>query len=186
MIAPTKHRFTVTEYYRMAETGVLQPDARVELLNGEIIDTSPIGPFHGGVTTYLTELFAAVSKGRWQTRVHNSLRLDDRSEPQPDLVLAHADPDYYRKRHPKPAEVFLLIEISDTSLETDQDDKLPAYGRAGIPEVWIVNLNDLTVEVYREPHFEGYASKQVFRAGEQASPAAFPDVSVDVTELLRR
>lgn len=186
MIAPTKHRFTVADYYRMAETGVLPPDARVELLDGEIIDMSPIGPFHGGVTTYLTELFAAASKGRWQTRVQNSLRLDDRSEPQPDLVLAHADPDYYRKRHPKPEDVFLLIEVSDSTLEQDQQEKLPAYGRAGIPEVWIVNLNELTVEIYREPHFEGYAAKTVLRGGAQATPAAFPDVTVDVAELLRR
>jgi len=145
----------------MAETGVLKPDARVELLNGEIIDMSPIGPFHGDVVTYLTELFAAASKGRWRTRVQNSLRLDEHSEPQPDLVLAK--PIAYRQRHPGPEEAFLLIEVSDTSLETDQEEKLPAYGRAGVPEVWIVNLNELIVEIYREPHFAGYGSKSFAR-----------------------
>jgi len=186
MPVQTQHRFSVKDYYRMAESGVLRPDARVELLDGRIIDMSPIGPFHGGVTTYLTELFVAASKGRWQTRVQNSLRLDDHSEPQPDLVLAKADPDYYRKRHPEPAEVYLLIEISDTSLETDQDDKLPAYGRAGVAEVWIVNLNELTVEIYREPNFTGYGSKTVLRAGDQAKPLAFPDAAVDVAGLLKR
>ena len=170
----------------MAETGVLPPDARVELLNGEIIDMSPIGPFHGGVTDYLNEFFAAASKGRWRTRVQNSLRLDDHSEPQPDLVLARPASDFYRKRHPQPDDVFLLVEISDSTLETDQTEKLPAYGRAGISEVWIVNLNDLTVEVYREPHFDGYGSKTVLRAGSQAAPLAFPDVVVDVGELLKR
>lgn len=180
------HRFNVTEYYRMAETGVLRPGARVELLDGKIIDMSPIGPFHGGVTDYLNELFVAASKGRWRTRVQNSLRLDDHSEPQPDLVLAKAAPDYYRKRHPEPAEVYLLIEISDTSLETDLADKLPAYGRAGVPEVWIVNLNELSVEVYRGPNFTGYGSKTILRAGDQAKPQAFPDVAVDVAELLKR
>ncbi|MCL4790021.1 MAG: Uma2 family endonuclease [Verrucomicrobia bacterium] len=186
MQVQARHRFTVEEYHRMAETGVLKPDARVELLNGEIIDMSPIGPFHGGVTTYLTEIFVAASKGRWQTRVQNSLWLDAHSEPQPDLVLAKRSPDYYRKRHPRPADVYLLIEVSDSSLGADQADKLAAYGRAGIAEVWIVNLNELTVEVYREPHFTGYGSKVVLRAGDQARPLAFPDVAVDVAELLKR
>lgn len=185
MLAETKHRFNVTEYYRMAETGVLKPDARVELLNGEIRDMSPIGPFHGGITKYLNKLFSAAAKGRWITAVQDPVRLDDHSEPQPDLVLAQPAPDFYRKRHPRPDDVFLLVEISDTSLTTDREEKLPAYGRAGIAEVWIVNLADLTVEVYREPHFTGYGSKTILRAGGVAKPQAFPDVAVDVAELLK-
>ncbi len=186
MPVQTHHRFSVQDYYRMAETGVLPPDARVELLDGKIIDMSPIGPFHGGVTDYLNEVFTAASKGRWRTRVQNSLRLDEHSEPQPDLVLVRPAKDFYRRRHPQPADVFLLIEISDSTLETDQEDKLPAYGRAGIPEVWLVNLNELTVEVYREPNFTGYASKTILQAGEHAKPLAFPDATVDVAELLQR
>lgn len=170
----------------MAETGVLRPDARVELLNGEIIDMSPIGPFHGGVTTYLTEVFVAASTGRWRTRIQNPVQLDEHSEPQPDLVLAKPASDFYRTRHPQPVDVFLLVEISDTSLTADREEKLPAYGRAGIAEVWIVNLADLTVEIYREPHFTGYGSKSVLSAGDQAKPQAFPDVTVDVAELLKR
>jgi len=170
----------------MAETGVLPPGARVELLNGEIIDMSPIGPFHGGVTDYLTNLFASSSNRRWQTRVQNPVRLDEHSEPQPDLMLLKPVPDFYRKRHPLPEDVFLLIEVADSTVESDQAEKIPAYGRAGIPEVWIVNLNELTVEVYREPNFTGYGSKTILRAGEQAAPLAFPDVTVDVAELLKR
>jgi len=180
------HRFTVQEYYRMAETGLLHPDARVELLDGRNLDRSPSGPFHGGVTTFLNALFTTAARGRWLTAVQNPLRLDDHSEPQPDLVLVRPAPDYYRRRHPAAEDVFLLVEVSDTSWATDVEDKVPAYGRAGIPEVWIVNLNDQTIEVYREPHFTGYASKTVVAAGGQASPARFPDVKVDVAELLRR
>ena len=170
----------------MAETGVLRPDSRVELLNGEIIDMSPIGPFHGGVTNYLIEIFTAASKGRWMTSVQNPVRLDDHSEPQPDLVLLKPSPDFYRRQHPQPADVHLLIEVSDSSLTTDREAKLPAYGRAGIAEVWIVNLIDQTVEVYHEPHFTGYGAKTILRAGDQAAPQAFTDVTVDVTELLKR
>jgi len=186
MPVQTQHRFNVKDYYRMAETGVLRPDARVELLDGRIIDMSPIGPFHGDVTTYLTEFFAGASKGRWRTRVQNPVRLDENSEPQPDLVLAKPIADAYRKRHPRPEEIYLLIEVSDTTLEADLEDKLPAYGRAGITEVWIVNLVDATIEVYREPNFAGYGSKTVLRAGGQAKPLAFPDVTIDVAELLKR
>lgn len=170
----------------MAETGVLRPDARVELLNGEIIDRSPIGPFHGGVTNYLIEIFTAASKGRWLTTVQNPVRLDDHSEPQPDVMLLKPVPDFYRRRHPGPADVFLLVEVSDSSLTTDREDKLPAYGRAGIAEVWIIDLNELTVEVHREPHFTGYGSKSILRPGGKAVTQAFPDVAVDVAELLKR
>ena len=170
----------------MAETGVLRPNARVELLDGRILDMSPIGPFHGGVTTFLNEFFTAAARGRWRTAIQNPVRLDDHAEPQPDVSLLKPARDFYRRRHPTPNDVYLLIEVSDTTLDLDREEKLPAYGRAGIPEVWIVNLNEEMIEVYREPHFTGYASKTVLQAGDQASPAAFPDVAVDVAELLRR
>jgi len=170
----------------MAETGVLKPDARVELLNGEIIDMSPIGPFHGSVTKYLIQVFTDANRSTWIMQVQDPVRLDDQSEPQPDLALLRRSPDFYRTRHPQPADVFLLIEVSDSTLPFDRDEKIPAYGRAGIPEVWIVNLTNLTVEIYREPHFTGYGSKTILRAGDKASPAAFPDVSVDVADLLRK
>lgn len=186
MLAPAKHRFSVQDYHRMAEAGVLKSDARVELLDGEIIDISPVGPFHGGVANYLNQVLTTAAKGRWMTAVQNPVRLDDHSEPQPDLALLKPAPDFYRTRHAQPGDAFLLIEISETSLTTDREDKLPAYGRSGIPEVWIINLIELTIEVYREPHFAGYGSKTVLRTGDQARPQAFPDVSVDVAGLLKK
>jgi Uma2 family endonuclease len=186
MIAPAQHRISVKEYYRMAETGVLPPNARVELLDGQIIDMSPIGPFHGSVTKFLNQFFSAASQGRWIVAVQDPAQLDDHSEPQPDLMLLKPSADFYRKGHPQPEDVFLLVEISDTSLEKDQEVKLPAYARAGIAEVWIVNLNDQTIEVCRQPHFAGYSSKVILNAGDKARPQAFPDVSLDVAELLKR
>jgi Uma2 family endonuclease len=101
-------------------------------------------------------------------------------------MLLKPAPDFYRKRHPQPEDVFLLIEVSDSTLEADQAEKIPAYGRAGVAEVWIVNLNDATIEVYREPHFTGYGSKAILRAGDKISPLAFPDAAVDVAELLKK
>jgi Uma2 family endonuclease len=186
MLVQTQHRFSVMDYHRMAETGVLRPDARVELLDGKIIDMSPIGPFHGGLVKRLSRLFNLKAKGRWTVSTQDPVRLDDHSEPEPDVMLLKPAADDYTSRHPQPEDVFLLIEVSDTTLEYDRVEKLPAYGRAGVAEVWIVNLNEAVVEVYREPHFTSYGSKTVFRSGDQAVPQAFPDAVVDVGELLKR
>ena len=170
----------------MAETGVLRPDARVELLDGKVIDMSPIGPFHGGLVNRLIRKFAKISNGRWTLSAQNPLRLDDQSEPEPDVMLLKPAADDYTSRHPQPEDVFLLIEVSDSTLEYDREEKLPAYGRAGVAEVWIVNLQDATLEIYREPHFTGYGSKTVIHPGNQAKPLAFPDAALDVAELLKR
>ena len=169
----------------MAEVGVLKPDARVELLDGQIIDMSPIGPFHGGVTKRLNRFFTNLGKGRWIVAVQDPVQLDKHSEPQPDLMLLKPAPDDYTTRHPGPEEVLLLVEVADTSLAYDREEKLRAYGLAGIVEVWIVNLPEQTIEVYRVPHFAGYTSTKVLRAGERACPLEFQDVAVDVAELLK-
>ena len=186
MLAQAKHRFSVQDYYRMAETGVLKPGARVELLNGEIIDMSPVGPLHSSVTKYLNQVLTTAANGRWITQVQDPVHLDDHSEPEPDLALLKPSRDFYRERHPRPDDVHLLIEVSDTTLELDRNEKLPAYGRAGVSEVWIENLIESTIEVYCEPHFTGYASISVLRMGDTARPRAFPDVSVEVASLLKR
>ena len=170
----------------MAETGVLPPNARVELLDGKIIDMSPIGPFHGGLVKRLSRLFNLKAKGRWTVSTQDPVRLDDLSEPEPDVMLLKPSPDDYTSRHPQADDVFLLIEVSDTTLDYDRGEKLPAYGRAGISEVWIVNLNEETIEIYREPHFTGYGSKIVRHTGDEVVPQAFPDALVNVAELLKR
>jgi Uma2 family endonuclease len=180
------HRFSVRDYYRMAEMGVLRPDSRVELLDGKIIDMSPIGPLHGGVVKRLNRFFHRYSKDRWLIAVQDPLHLEDHSEPQPDLMLLRPVADDYESGHPEPKDVFLLIEVSDSTVETDREVKLPGYGRAGVAEVWIVNLVDGTLEVYREPNYTGYASIQILHEGESAAPALFPDAVIEVAKLLRR
>jgi Uma2 family endonuclease len=181
----TKHRFSVEDYYRMGETGVLAPDAQVELLDGEIIDMSPVSPAHGSAVRRLNRFFTQLAGDRWQVAVQDPVHLDDHSEPQPDLMLLKPSPDDYTTQHPDPTDVFLLIEVAASSLAYDRGRKLPAYGSAGITEVWIVNLEDETIEVYREPHLAGYASTTFARRGEKACPLAFPDVAVDVAELFK-
>ena len=186
MPVQTQHRFSVKEYYRMAETGVLRPDARVELLDGKIIDMSPIGPFHGGLVNRLIRIFGKLANGRWQASAQNPLRLDDHSEPEPDFMLLKPSTDDYTSRHPEPEDVFLLVEVADASLDYDRQEKLPAYGRAGVSEVWVVNLRDHVIEVHREPNFTGYGSKTVLRVGDKVSSQTFPDAVVDVGELLKQ
>ncbi|HYV28503.1 MAG TPA: Uma2 family endonuclease [Candidatus Eisenbacteria bacterium] len=185
MPVETQHRFSVEDYHRMTETGVLKPDVRVELLDGQIIDMEPIGPFHGGSVNRLNRLFNKLSRDRWLVTAQNPVHLNEYSEPQPDLMLVKPEPGDYTTRHPRPEDVFLLIEVAQTSLDYDRGRKLAAYGRAGIAEVWIVNLGDRTIEIYREPHYTGYSSTKVLRTGDKACPLAFPDAAVDVAELLR-
>jgi len=180
------HRFNVQEYYRLAEIGVIPPGARVELLNGKIIDQDPINPFHAGLNKCLIRIYSELAWSRWLVASRSRLRLEDHSEPEPDFMLLKRSPDDYTSRHPRPDDVHLLIEVSDTTLDYDREEKIPAYGRAGIPEVWIVDLNHASIEIYREPHFTGYASRTVLAPGEDIAPQAFPDAVVSVAELLKR
>jgi Uma2 family endonuclease len=186
MKAPALHHFSVEDYYRMAEAGILPPDARVELIEGAIHDMSPIGPLHSGVTGRLNRLFILRARGRWLVSTQSPVGLDQHSEPEPDIVLVKPAPDEYVSHHPVPDDVLLLIEVADSSLDFDRNKKIPIYARAGIPEVWIVNLQESVIEVHRDPHFANYGQKTVARLGDKISPAAFSDTVVDVAELLRR
>jgi len=170
----------------MAEIGVLAPDAQVELLDGQVRDCFRITPLHASVTRRLSQPFFGLPEKDCIVSVRNPVRLDEYSEVQPDVMLVKHRTDYYTTRHPGPEDVYVLMEVADASLEYDREKKLPAYGRKGIKEVWIVNLTEQTIEVYREPHFTGYGAKTVLRAGDKAAAQAFPDVIVDVSELLKR
>lgn len=181
-----EHLVDVTAYYRLAEAGEFAPGERVELLEGRIIDMSPIGPSHGGMVKRLNRIFNGLARGRWLVATQDPVHLDDLSEPQPDVALVRPAADDYQNRHPRPEDVFLLIEVSDSTLAFDREEKLPVYERAGIPEVWLVNLSEGVLEVYRDPHFAGYASRSLLQAGDQAAPQAFPDAALRVGELLKR
>lgn len=183
-LAP-RHRFTVDEYYRMAETGILAPNARVELLEGEIVDMFPIGPFHSGVGTRLQTIFTKAGGERWIVRTQYPIHLDDDSEPQPDLALVKPREDFYTGSHPQPQDVYLLVEVADSSVHFDREEKLPVYARAGIAEFWLVNLVERKVEVFRDPSLQGiYHSVTQARHGDRIAPAAFPDAVLTVEALL--
>ncbi len=144
----------------------------------------PIGPFHVGSGSELHGLLAGLSQGRWIIWNQYPLCIGEHNEPQPDLMLIRPPVKKHRQAHPTPEDVLLLVEISDTTLRKDREVKLPLYAKAGIEEVWIWNVLEKQIEVYREPNYLGYAVKSVMREGKLA-PAAFPDAEIDVEEWLQ-
>ena len=179
-----RYRFTVDQYHRMGALGVFQPDCRVELLDGEIFEMTPVDPWHAGVVDWLTERFVLALGGRAVVRVQNPIGLDDRSEPQPDLILLQPQRDFYRRAHPGPGHAFLVIEVANTSLRHDRSRKLPLYARADVREVWIVNRSADAIEVFGEPFRSGYRAQRVARRGDHVAPAAFPDCRFLVDDVL--
>lgn len=178
----TRRLFTVSDYYRMGEAGVFAPDERVELLEGEILRMNPIGSRHANCVDRLTYLFVTRLGDRVLVRIQNPVRLSELSEVQADVALVQRQRD--AGEHPGPTEVFLLIEVADTSVGFDRRVKLPLYARAGIAEVWIVDLPAGAVEVYREPQVTGYAKSSRLAGGDSVGPAEFPDVRFPVREVL--
>jgi Uma2 family endonuclease len=179
-----RRRFTVEEYYRMAQVGILGPTDRVELIEGEIVQMSPIGILHGTCVVALTEALTRSLGERALLSPQNPVRLPSDTEPQPDVVLLRPPLSQYWARRPQPEDVLLLVEVADTSYRYDRYVKLPLYARAGVPEVWIVDLAHAVVEVFREPGPAGYAFTQRVERGGTIAPAAFPDAFVTVAEIL--
>ena len=178
-----RYRFNVEEFARMGEAGVFTEDDRVELIDGEVLEMSPIGSPHAGTVNRLTELLVTRLAGRANVIVQNPLRLDRHTEPQPDLVVARRRKDFYADRHPEPADVLLVIEVADSSLRYDRTEKAPRYGRAGIPETWLVDVQAGTVTVYADPGPEGYARQQVRRRGERIAAASIPVPGLTVDDV---
>jgi len=181
---PLAHRrFTVDEYYRMAEVGILGPDDRVELLDGEIVEMSPIGARHAATVTRLQRLFERLAGHGAIVRVQQPVRLDPYSEPEPDIALVRPRADFYAEAHPTPGDVLLIVEVADTSLRSDRHRKLPTYARARIPDVWLVDLSTDRVEQNREPRGDAYAERQILGPEATLTPLLLPDVAIRVGEL---
>lgn len=175
--AGRKYRFTVEEYHRMGEVGIIPSDRRVELINGEIIEMSPIKSLHAGTVKVLTKLLISLFGDGIVLGVQDPVELNEFSEPEPDLSILKFRQDYYRKSHPKPEDVLFLIEVADSSIDSDRQLKLPLYAEAGIPEVWIVNLPERQIEVYTKPAEKGYAQINIFRQGDTIQTASIESLA---------
>jgi Uma2 family endonuclease len=178
-----RHHLTVAEYYRMAETGILAPDARVELIEGEIIDMPPIGSPHASTVFFISDRLRDATKGVAFVWVQNPIRLGQHSEPQPDIALLRPRPDFYHSSHPTSADVFLIIEVADTSLAYDTQIKLPLYALHGIPEVWLADLPNRRFIVHRTPTQTGFQDVRTLTDISAVTPLVLPQVRIDLSDV---
>ena len=182
LVLRPRHRWTVAEYHRMAEVGLLHEDSRVELIDGEIIEMAPIGSEHAGHNNHLLSLLAYHLHGKAIVAGQNPVILGGYEEPQPDIALLRWRNDYYRTAHPRAEDVLLIIEISDGTLLYDRDVKIPLYAKNGIPEVWLLDIQNRQLEIYREP-INGVYQQRDCRCTGQITPILCPDAVIDLAEL---
>jgi len=180
----SRRLFTVAEYHRMGEAGILAEDDRVELIEGEIVEMTPIGSRHAACVDRLNRLFSRHAGEGVIVRVQSPIRLGEHSEPQPDLALLHSRPDFYAGAHPGPQDVLLVVEVAETPAAYDRAVKVPLYARSGVPEVWLVDLAGARVEVYRRPAPQGYQEVQAVRRGEALAPLTLPELGLAVDDVL--
>ena len=180
---PVRHLLTTHDFHKMGEAGIFGADDRIELIEGELIDMAPIGSLHAGTVMRLTRLLTQALAGRAILSPQNPVWLADRSEPQPDIAVLRNRADFYRNSHPGPEDVLLLMEVADTTLSYDRDVKIPLYARHGIPEVWLVDPNAQSLEVYRQPKKEGYRELLRPENSESVALSRLSDVSIALADL---
>ena len=181
-----RRKFTVEQYHKMLESGILSEDDRVELIRGEIIEMSPIGTKHAACVNRLVNLLVQLLGKRVIVAAQNPVALNDYSEPQPDVALLKPRDDFYATAHPQTQDIFLLIEVADSTIEYDREEKIPLYAEANIIEVWLVDINEQIVEVYQQPTAARYQLMQKFASGQTLSIKAFPNVNITVNEIFGR
>jgi Uma2 family endonuclease len=185
MLTEASHRlFTVDEYEQMAAAGILGEDDRLELIGGEIIEMSPISVPHAVCVKKLNRLFSWHLGDRVIVGVQDPIRLDNRSEPQPEVVLLRPRADFYAQGHPEPEDIILVIEVAETSIQFDRQVKIPLYSQVGIEETWLVDLRRKSIEVYRGPAANGYTKTMRLRPDDTISPLAFPELVLKVSDVL--
>jgi len=183
-VNPTKHLTNLDEWRRLGEAKIFQPDSRLELINGEILEMAPIGFNHSGHLNRLNKLLTKLAPDDVIASVQNPLQLGDLSEPEPDFMLLKPNADFYSSRHPNASDVLLLIEVADNSLAFDQNQKLRLYALHGIPEYWLLNLNDSCLEVYRKPNGEVYAEKTTLHVGDTTTLSQLNEISICMADIL--
>lgn len=183
-IQVAKRSFTVAEYRRMVEAGILSEADRVELIDGEVFEMSPIGKRHAACVGLLTRVLTLLLQHGALVWAQNPIRLDNYSEPQPDLVVLKPRQDFYRNSLPMPEDVMIVIEVSDTTLDYDRKVKVPLYARAGLPETWVVNLTEERIEVYSDAAAGAYQTVNSYTRGEEVQSRSLAALRVSVAEVL--
>ena len=181
---PKKHFFSVDEYYLMAQAGVFANQDRLELIDGEVVEMSPIGSTHQGCVDALCALLSEQLGKTAIVRVQGPIHIDEYSQPQPDIVLLKPRRDFYRRSHPTPGDILLVIEVADTSVEYDREIKLPLYARAGIQEAWLVLLSKDVVEVHSSPRIGRYQKVQRLKRAKKVQSQMMPGLALSVDSIL--
>lgn len=181
--SPRRHRLTVDDYYRMGKAGILRADERVELIEGEIIDMPPPRSRHAGTVKQLAQLLQHAVGGRALVQVQDPLTLGEYSEPQPDLALLHARADFYKSRHPRAEDVLLVVEVAETSLRYDRDVKVPLYATHGVPEVWLIDIDNKLLVRYRDARAGTYARTDHADTRAPIEIEALREVRVDLSAV---
>jgi Uma2 family endonuclease len=179
-----KRWFTVDEYYRMAQAGILTKDDHVELIEGEVIEMSPIGSRHAACVKRLNTILNRLVSQQMIISIQDPIYIDEFSEPEPDVALLRSQEDFYVGSHPIASDVLLVIEVADTSVEYDRKKKLPLYAQAGIPEVWLANLPEDRFEIHTQPLNGKYQSVIIVRRGESIKSQTITDLNIDIDEIL--
>lgn len=177
-----QRRWNVDEYHRIIAAGILTPSDRVELLEGRIIEMVPQEPLHASTTSSFGNDFVLFAGKAW-VRQQLPITIAPDSEPEPDIAVVRIDRTRYRDRHPYPEDIYLLIEVSDSTLSYDRDHKAKVYARANIPEYWLVDVNQQQILVFRSPQKDTYQVKQVFEVKDAIAPVTFPDVVIELAKL---
>jgi Uma2 family endonuclease len=178
-----RHRITVDECYRMAEVGLLAADARVELIEGEVIDMAPIGSKHAAIVEALCEALEAVVGRQYKVASQRPVRLDNQTEPQPDVVILNRREDFYFRGLPGAADLLLVVEVSDTTARYDREKKAPLYAQHGIPEMWLIDVNNRRLHCLQEPRDGAYQKVTVVQGG-SISPLLLSGASIDLDKIL--
>lgn len=178
-----RRMFTVHDYARMRESGILTEDDRVELIDGEVRLMSPIGPIHIALVNKLNQMLTLQLGTRVIVSVQNPIQLDDFSEPQPDIAILRAREDFYAASTARAADVFLVIEVADSSTEYDRNDKMPRYAAAHIPEVWIIDVKRNIIEQYSEPFQGKYTRMRKVVPESVIQSLSLPDITLEVSKV---
>lgn len=180
---PIRLRFSVDDYYKMHEMGILDFRERAEIIDGELIKKMSIEDLHAAVVNFLAKFFIKNVSDDILVSIQNPVRFSDFYEPEPDLTLSDLT-KYDGKRHPRPAEVLLIVEVSDSTLKYDREVKIPLYAEAGIPEVWIINLATEIIELHLKPANGLYQFVKFFKRGEIVKSETVPNLEIPVDKIL--
>lgn len=178
-----RRQITVDDYHRMGEIGLIGPDERVELIEGEMIDMAPIGSDHASIVNKLNGLLVQAVKEKGILSVQNPVRLSNRTEPEPDFAVLKPRADFYNKQLPTAVDTLLIVEVSNTSERYDREIKLPLYANHGVPEVWLISIERKTLSIYKTPIGDRYQHEQTTDAPGIIALSSLPDVSVDLSTL---